>query len=178
MAIRTLVDLFRAGANFTAEQVIRAGGAVRNVTQALRRRFGTELEASPSTIRTLSERARMSVEIGARLSAGQAVNPRDIPVNPGLGSDSTFSYRAIVESAIRTGQSESDIQRIRSAIRIPSGIALSNDEIRDIAEGMARNEGREIQSPPILRFAQQSGRIVSSQEVAVISAYRAPRAGL
>lgn len=172
MPLRTLTELVRAGALYTAENIVRRGGASAELSRALRVRFGGNFAATLTTVRQLLGRAVQSVSASRSIGIAGDVLPGEIPTAPLGIRRGYYSYRTIVESRIRTGPRRYQQQTRRDQVTITSRSLLNSAEIRERIRGLIGLELGMDTLPGGLGDFLHGGRVVSVTSVIIISVYR------
>lgn len=170
--IRTIADLFAAGAQFIAERIYQGASTIGRLVTAFQSRYGQQYQATNQVAGQFGARAADAVSAAARLSTGQTVSPADIPINNSPSMTGQFAYDTIIVHRINDPTKPSGKAEIRERITVRSDAPLTLAELRDVAEGIARDQRRDINSPEILKIIQSAGLLGDMSFEQVISAYR------
>lgn len=153
MAIRTVRDLFAAGAAWVAESFYRGASRARSLLGALRGKFGAEMEATAPTVANFGRRVQAAQRAAVELSSGGIVTP-DMPgAVPGAVFPTEYQYHAVVKVEIKDYYEPGRPYRASVPVIVPADKIYDLDDLETIALGHARTKAGDDPAYDRFRYA-------------------------
>lgn len=134
MPITTLAELFEAGGAHTVESALEYwGGRFEPAVDALRRRFGPELDIPNTELAVFVGRVQDAMRAADILNRGGRLIPGEMPQFGGLRSD--YQYTVVV-SVPDPAAPDDDSRRIEVPLTIPSAEPLDLEQVREFVQNL------------------------------------------
>jgi hypothetical protein len=104
--LRTLADLFSAGASFVAEQFVRGTARFGTLITGLERKYGEDMQADTATVGQLENRVVQATAAAGRINRSLSVQPAEVPTWEGHSGPEGFIHSGLARVTSKLGNGE------------------------------------------------------------------------